>query len=94
MGLLSGKRGLIMGVANDRSAAWGIAKAAAEAGAEIAYSYQGEGLRSRVAALAEQTGSSLLFECDASTDTGVADCFAELRKTWDSVDFVVHGIAF
>ena len=83
-----------MGVANDRSAAWGIAKAAAQAGAEIAYSYQGEGLKSRVAALAEQTGSSLLFECDASTDTGVSDCFAELRKTWDSVDFVVHGIAF
>ena len=94
MGLLSGKRGLIMGVANDRSAAWGIAKAAAEAGAEIAYSYQGEGLKSRVAALAEQTGSSLLFECDASTETGVSDCFAQLRHSWDSLDFVVHGIAF
>ena len=94
MGLLSGKRGLIMGVANDRSAAWGIAKAAAEAGAEIAYSYQGEGLKSRVAALAEQTGSDLLFECDASTETGVSDCFAQLRQTWDSLDFVVHGIAF
>ena len=94
MGLLAGKRGLIMGVANERSAAWGIAKAASEAGAEIAYSYQGEGLKSRVAALAEQTGSSLLIECDASTDSGVSDCFATLRKNWDSVDFVVHGIAF
>lgn len=94
MGLLTGKRGLVMGVANERSAAWGIAKMAHEAGAEIAYSYQGEGLRSRVAALAEQTNSSLLFECDASTETGVSDCFASLRETWDSVDFVVHGIAF
>lgn len=94
MGLLSGKRGLIMGVANERSAAWGIAKAAAEAGAEIAYSYQGEGLKSRVAGLAEKTGSSLLFECDASTESGVADCFAALRQSWDSLDFVVHGIAF
>ena len=79
MGLLSGKRGLIMGVANERSAAWGIAKAASEAGAEIAYSYQGEGLKSRVSALAEQTGLSLLFQCDASTETGVSDCFAELK---------------
>ena len=94
MGLLSGKRGLIMGVANERSAAWGIAKAAAEAGAEIAYSYQGEGLKSRVAGLAEKTGSSLLFECDASSEGGVADCFAALRQSWDSLDFVVHGIAF
>lgn len=83
-----------MGVANERSAAWGIAKAAADAGAEIAYSYQGEGLRSRVAALAEQTGSDKLYECDASTETGIQDCFAELRKSWDNVDFVVHGIAF
>lgn len=83
-----------MGVANERSAAWGIAKAAAEAGAEIAYSYQGEGLKSRVAGLAEKTGSSLLFECDASTESGVADCFAALRQSWDSLDFVVHGIAF
>ena len=83
-----------MGVANERSAAWGIAKAAADAGAEIAYSYQGEGLRSRVAALAEQTGSDKLYECDASTETGIQDCFAELRKSWDTVDFVVHGIAF
>ena len=94
MGLLSGKRGLIMGVANERSAAWGIAKAAAEAGAEIAYSYQGEGLKSRVSALAEQTSSSLLFECDASTESGVSDCFAQLKTHWDSLDFVVHGIAF
>ena len=94
MGLLSGKRGLIMGVANERSAAWGIAKAAYEAGAEIAYSYQAEGLKSRVAGLAEQTNSSLLFECDAGTPTGVSDCFAQLRNAWDSLDFVVHGIAF
>ena len=94
MGLLSGKKGLIMGVANERSAAWGIAKAAAEAGAEIAYSYQGEGLKSRVAALAEQTDSSLLFECDAARDDGVSDCFAQLRQSWDEIDFVVHGIAF
>ena len=83
-----------MGVANDRSAAWGIAKAAADAGAELAYSYQGEGLKSRVAALADQTGSSMLYECDASTPTGISDCFAALRQTWQTVDFVVHGIAF
>ena len=94
MGLLTGKRGLIMGVANDRSAAWGIAKAAAQAGAELAYSYQGEGLKSRVSALAEQTGSSLLYECDAATADGISDCFAALRETWQTVDFVVHGIAF
>ena len=94
MGLLAGKKGLIMGVANERSAAWGIAKAAAEAGAELAYSYQGAGLKSRVEGLAEQTGSSLIFECDASTDTGVADCFAALRESWQELDFVVHAIAF
>jgi len=94
MGLLAGKKGLIMGVANDRSAAWGIAKAAAEAGAELAYSYQGEGLKSRVAALAEQTGSDMLYECDASTDDGIASCFDALKEKWDSLDFVVHAIAF
>ena len=94
MGLLAGKKGLIMGVANERSAAWGIAKAAAEAGAELAYSYQGAGLKSRVEGLAEQTGSSLIFECDASTDTGVTDCFAALRESWQELDFVVHAIAF
>lgn len=94
MGLLSGKKGLVMGVANDRSAAWGIAKAAADAGAELAYSYQGEGLRSRVAALAEQTGSTMLYECDAGSESGIDDCFDNLQSQWDSIDFVVHAIAF
>lgn len=93
-GLMSGKRGLIMGLANDRSLAWGIAKALRDQGAELAFSYQGEALEKRVRPLAEQLGSDLLIDCDVS-DMGALDrAFDNLKKRWDSLDFVVHAIGF
>jgi enoyl-[acyl-carrier protein] reductase I len=91
---MKGKRGLIMGLANDRSLAWGIAKAVAEEGAELAFSYQGEALEKRVRPLAEQLGSSLLLDCDVSSMEALDATFAELKKKWDSLDFVVHAIGF
>ena len=94
MGILSGKRGLIMGVANERSAAWGIAAAAAKHGAELAFTYQIEGFRKRLEPLAASIGSSLLIECDVAQDGAIASSFAELGKSWDSLDFVVHAIGF
>lgn len=94
MGILSGKRGLIMGVANERSAAWGIAAAAAKHGAELAFTYQIEGFRKRLKPLATSIGSSLLIECDVAQDRAIASSFAELGKSWDSLDFVVHAIGF
>ncbi len=94
MGILSGKRGLIMGVANERSAAWGIAAAAASHGAELAFTYQIEGLRKRLEPLAASIGSSLLIECDVAEDGAIAKSFAELSTSWDSLDFVVHAIGF
>ena len=94
MGILSGKRGLIMGVANERSAAWGIAAAAAKHGAELAFTYQIEGFRKRLEPLAASIGSSLLIECDVAQDEAIASSFAELGKSWDSLDFVVHAIGF
>jgi enoyl-[acyl-carrier protein] reductase I len=94
MGILSGKRGLIMGVANERSAAWGIAAAAAKHGAELAFTYQIEGFRKRLEPLAASIGSSLLIECDVAQDGSIASSFAELGKSWDSLDFVVHAIGF
>ena len=94
MGILSGKRGLIMGVANERSAAWGIAAAAASHGAEIAFTYQIEGFRKRLEPLAASIGSSLLIECDVAEDGAIAKSFAELSTSWDSLDFVVHAIGF
>jgi len=94
MGILSGKRGLIMGVANERSAAWGIAAAAASHGAELAFTYQIEGFRKRLEPLAASIGSSLLIECDVAEDGAIAKSFAELSKSWDSLDFVVHAIGF
>ena len=94
MGILSGKRGLIMGVANERSAAWGIAAAAAKHGAELAFTYQIEGFRKRLEPLAASIGSSLLIECDVAQDKAIASSFAELGKSWDSLDFVVHAIGF
>jgi enoyl-[acyl-carrier protein] reductase I len=93
-GLMAGKRGLIMGLANDRSIAWGIAKALAAQGAELAFSYQGEALQKRVAPLAQSIGSDFLFDCDVS-DMGALDrAFDELRQRWDTIDFVVHAIGF
>ena len=92
--LLAGKRGLIMGLANDKSIAWGIAKACADAGAEMCFSYQGEALKKRVAPLAAQCGSDFLVECDV-TDMGSVDAvFAEIDKRWGKIDFLVHAIGF
>ncbi|KZY40491.1 enoyl-ACP reductase, partial [Roseovarius sp. HI0049] len=92
--LMAGKRGLIMGLANDKSIAWGIARACAEAGAELAFSYQGDALKKRVAPLAEQLGSNLVLPCDVSDMDSVDALFAELEKTWGKIDFLVHAIGF
>jgi enoyl-[acyl-carrier protein] reductase I len=91
---MKGKRGLIMGLANDRSLAWGIAKSLADAGAELAFSYQGEALEKRVRPLAEQLGSSLLIDCDVSSMEALDQTFAELKEQWETLDFVVHAIGF
>jgi enoyl-[acyl-carrier protein] reductase I len=93
-GLMTGKRGLIMGLANDRSLAWGIAKALADQGAELAFSYQGEALERRVRPLAEQLGSNLLLDCDVSSMDALDATFASLARQWDRLDFVVHAIGF
>lgn len=93
-GLMAGKRGLIMGVANDRSIAWGIAKAVAEHGAEVAFTYQGEALEKRVRPLAEQLGTSFLVQCDVTDEASMDSAFATLAERWGNIDFVVHAIAF
>lgn len=93
-GLMKGKRGLIMGLANDRSLAWGIAKALHEQGAEMAFSYQGEALERRVRPLAEQVGSDFLIECDVATAEGVDAAFETLAARWPKIDFLVHAIGF
>ena len=92
--LLAGKRGLIMGLANDKSIAWGIAKACADAGAEMCFSYQGEALKKRVAPLAAQCGSDFLAECDVTDMDSVDAVFAEIEKRWGKIDFLVHAIGF
>jgi enoyl-[acyl-carrier protein] reductase I len=91
---LEGKKGLIMGVANDRSIAWGISKAAQEAGAQLAFTYQGEALEKRVRPLAESVGSSIVLPCDVTNMESVEATFATIQKEWGSLDFVVHAIAF
>jgi len=92
--LMQGKRGLIMGVANNRSIAWGIAKAAAAQGASLAFTFQGDALKKRVEPLAAEVGSKLVLPCDV-TDTGSVDAvFAELGRQWGKLDFLVHAIAF
>ena len=93
-GLMEGKRGLIMGLANDRSLAWGIAKKLSEAGAELAFSYQGEAMEKRVRPLAEQLGVARLFDCDVSDMTALDATFAALAAEWPTIDFVVHAIGF
>ena len=93
-GLMAGKRGLIMGVANNRSIAWGIAKAAADHGAELAFTYQGDALKKRVEPLAQEVGSSIVLPCDVTDNASVEALFAELQKTWGRLDFLVHAIAF
>lgn len=93
--LMEGKKGLIMGLANDHSIAWGIARALNEQGAQLAISYQNEALEKRVKPLAEQLGNSpLLIKCDVSDSASVEACFKELGEKWGKIDFVVHAIAF
>ena len=93
-GVLAGKRGLIMGVANEKSIAWGIAKAAADQGAELAFTYQADSFAKRVRPLAESVGSDLLVRCDVSDDADLDRAFEELAQHWDGLDFVVHAIAY
>jgi enoyl-[acyl-carrier protein] reductase I len=93
-GLMHGKRGLVMGVANDKSMAWGIAQACAAQGAEMAFSYQGEALGKRVRPLAAQIGVSKIIECDVSHPQSLDALFADLAEDWGSLDFVVHAIGF
>jgi len=91
---MQGLRGLIMGVANDRSIAWGIAKAMHEAGAELAFSYQGESFAKRVEPLANSVGSNILMDVDVTKDESLDAAFAKLAETWPTIDFVVHAIAY
>jgi enoyl-[acyl-carrier protein] reductase I len=93
-GLMSGKRGLIMGLANDKSLAWGISKRLAEQGAELAFSYQGEALQKRVGPLAQQVGSDFMIECDVADMAELDRLFERLKARWETIDFVVHAIGF
>ena len=93
-GLLEGKRGLVMGVANDRSIAWGIARALAAQGAELAFTYQGEAFGKRVQPLAESVGSDILLDVDVTDDASLDAAFAALGERWGRLDIVVHAIAF
>ena len=92
--LMAGKRGLVMGVANDRSIAWGIAQAASAQGAEIAFTYQGEALEKRVRPLAESVGSKLVLPCDVADEASIDAVFAAIEKEWGKLDFVVHAIGY
>ena len=92
--LMAGKRGLIMGLANDKSIAWGIAKSLADAGAELAFSYQGDALKKRVDPLAAQLGSEIVLPCDVSDEASIDTLFDELQKRWGTLDFIVHAIGF
>ena len=92
--LMNKKKGLIMGVANERSIAWSIAKTAHEHGAELAFTYQGDALLKRVAPLADSIGSKILLPCDVNKDASIDDVFSELSKAWGTIDFVVHAIAY
>ena len=92
--LMKGKRGLVMGVANERSIAWGIASALAAEGAELAFSYQGESFGKRLQPLAASVGSDLMIDVDVTNEESLDACFAELGQSWGSLDFVIHAIAF
>jgi len=92
--LMAGKRGLVMGVANDKSIAWGIASQLAKQGAELAFTYQGEALLKRVQPLAESVGSKILLECDVTNDAQLDTVFGTLKEKWGGLDFLVHAIAF
>ena len=93
-GLMQGKRGLIMGVANDRSIAWGVARSLHAAGAELAFTYQGDVFKKRVGPLTEKLSPAALIDCDVSDQASIDAAFAELGKVWDSLDFLVHAIGF
>lgn len=93
-GLLAGKKGLIMGVANNRSIAWGIAKAVADEGAELAFTYQGDALKKRVEPLANSVGSYISLSCDVTSDESMDEVFSKLKNEWGSLDFFVHAIAY
>jgi len=92
--LMAGKRGLVMGVANDRSIAWGIARMVAEQGAALAFTYQGEALEKRVRPLAEQVGSDIILPCDVTDKESMDKLFSEISDRWGGLDFVVHAIAY
>ncbi|GGW26894.1 enoyl-[acyl-carrier-protein] reductase [NADH] [Gemmobacter lanyuensis] len=93
-GLMQGKRGLVMGVANERSIAWGIAKALADEGAELAFSYQGEAFGKRVEPLAASVGSDFLVDVDVTNDESLDACFGALQARWGKMDFLIHAIAY
>jgi len=92
--LMAGKRGLIMGVANDRSLAWGIAKTLAAHGAELAFTYQGDALEKRVRPLAESVSSTLMIPADVTDEASMDAAFSAIKDAWGSMDFVVHAIGF
>ena len=92
--LMEGKRGLVMGVANERSIAWGIARAVADQGGSLAFTYQGDALEKRVRPLAEQVGSDIVLPCDVTDADSMDHLFSEITERWGSLDFVVHAIAF
>ena len=92
--LMQGKRGLVMGVANNRSIAWGIAKACAAQGADLAFTFQGDALKKRVEPLAAEVGSKIVLPCDVTDAASMDAVFATLAKSWERLDFLVHAIAF
>src|SRR3954469_23911708 len=92
--LMAGKRGLIMGVANDRSLAWGIAKAVSAQGAELAFTHQGDALAKRVRPLAESVGSDIVVDCDVTNEASLDRVFQVLAERWGKLDFAVHAVAF
>ncbi|MBI1383978.1 MAG: enoyl-ACP reductase FabI [Rhizobiales bacterium] len=94
VGLMRGKRGLVMGVANNRSIAWGIAKACHTAGAELAFTYQGDALKKRVEPLAAEVASSIVVECDVTRPESIDAVFSTIERSWGTLDFVVHAIAY
>jgi len=94
MSLMTGKKGLIMGVANERSIAWGIAQKLSEAGAELAFTYLGDALKKRVIPLAEKLNSNITFSCDVEKKGEVVNLFKDIKSNWGEIDFVVHAIAF
>ena len=94
MGVLQGKKGLVIGVANNRSIAWGIAEAAKKQGADLAFTYLNEALEKRVRPLAEKVGSNLIIPCDVQKDEDIDNVFATVKEHWGELDFIVHSVAF